>query len=283
MEISARTKWVALLGKPLGFSKSPAMQKHAFAAAGVDAVYLPAECEEDQLAAILSAARCLPFLGLAVTKPYKVKILSYLDAVDPAAMQIGSCNTVKLESGRLIGYNTDGIGFADALAEQTALAGKTMLILGAGGTARALSFACASRGMARILVANRTAQKAQTLAYDLSAGTSVQAEALSFDSDTLGRAMDCVDILVNATGIGMQPHEGQSPIAANCLLPRVLVCDLAYNPPATRLLLDAEQIGCRIMNGLKMAVYQGVRQFEILTDRRAPFEEMLQVMKRALP
>ena len=141
----------------------------------------------------------------------------------------------------------------------------------------------AARGMARILIANRTAQKAQALAHDLLAGTSVQAEALSFDSDTLGRAMDCVDILVNATGIGMQPHEGQLPIAANCLLPRVLVCDLAYNPPATRLLLDAEQIGCRTMNGLKMAVYQGVRQFEILTGRRAPFEEMLHVMKQALP
>ena len=141
----------------------------------------------------------------------------------------------------------------------------------------------AARGMARILIANRTAQKAQALAHDLLAGTSVQAEALSFDSDTLGRAMDCVDILVNATGIGMQPHEGQLPIFANCLLPRVLVYDLAYNPPATRLLLDAEQIGCRTMNGLKMAVYQGVRQFEILTGRRAPFEEMLHVMKQALP
>lgn len=219
MEISARTKWVALLGKPLGFSKSPAMQNHAFAAAGVDAVYLPAECEEDQLAAILSAARCLPFLGLAVTKPYKVKILSYLDAVDPAAMQIGSCNTVKLESGRLIGYNTDGIGFADALAEQTALAGKTMLILGAGGTARALSFACASRGMARILVANRTAQKAQTLAYDLSAGTSVQAETLSFDSDTLGRAMDCVDILGQCDW-----HWACSRMKGNRPLPRIVCC-----------------------------------------------------------
>lgn len=263
MEISARTKWVALLGKPLGFSKSPAMQNHAFAAAGVDAVYLPAECEEDQLAAILSAARCLPFLGLAVTKPYKVKILSYLDAVDPAAMQIGSCNTVKLESGRLIGYNTDGIG----------------LCRRARGTdcARRQNHAhpwCGRHGASaqlclRICVVWRVSWLQTALHKRRRRWHTIfrpeqacRPRTLSFDSDTLGRAMDCVDILVNATGIGMQPHEGQSPIAANCLLPRVLVCDLAYNPPATRLLLDAEQIGCRIMNGLKMAVYQGVRRLK---------------------
>lgn len=275
---SVATRYIALLGWPLGFSRASAMQNAALQACGLDALYLPLECRPEDLPVLLPALRRLPFWGFAVTKPYKVDILRYLDDVDPEARKIGSCNTVKLENGRLIGYNTDGTGFARALAEQTGLSGKRMLVLGAGGTARALGFACAMRGVGSIRIMNRTLSRAQALARDLAAGAGVQAEALPWDEPALRDAVRQADILVNATGVGMQPHEGLSPIAADCLLPHLLVCDLAYNPPATRLLLDAAKIGCRTMNGLKMAVYQGAAQFEILTGRRAPCGEMLRVM-----
>lgn len=277
---SVSTKYIALLGKPLGFSRASAMQNAALRACGLDALYVPLECEPEDLPVLLAAFRRLPFLGFAVTKPYKMKILDYLDSVDLLAAQIGSCNTVKLENGCLVGYNTDGTGFVKALAGHTTLAGKRMLILGAGGAARALAFACAAGGVRKIQIMNRTQMKAKALAEDLYIGTGVQAESLVWDENALRQAAEQTDILVNATGVGMQPHEGQSPVGAGCLHSRLLVCDLAYNPEKTQLLLDAERIGCCTMNGLDMAVYQGAQQFELLTGHRAPCEEMRRSMQR---
>ncbi|MDR3767531.1 MAG: shikimate dehydrogenase [Butyricicoccus sp.] len=277
---SVSTHYIALLGKPLGFSRASAMQNAALRACKIDALYFPLECTQDDLPVLLPAFRRMPFFGFAITKPLKVKIMDYLDSVDLMSGQIGACNTVKLENGCLVGYNTDGTGFAQALAEQIDFTGKSMLVLGAGGAARAITFACAVHGIGQIQIMNRTEERAQALALDLVHGTGVQAEALPYQTAIPREIMEQVDILVNATGLGMQPYIGRSPIAADCLMPHVLVCDLAYNPLATQLLLDAKKIGCQTMNGLKMAGYQGAHQFELLTGHQAPYEQMLSQMQR---
>lgn len=277
---SVSTRYIALLGKPLGFSRASAMQNAALRACRLDALYFPLECTEDDLPVLLPAFRRMPFLGFAVTKPLKMKILDYLDSVDLMTGQIGACNTVKLENGCLVGYNTDGTGFVQALAEQIDFTGKNMLVLGAGGAARAISFACAVHGIGGIQVMNRTPANAQALTRDLIHGTGISAEALPYCAQIPRDIMQQVDILVNATGLGMQPYVGRSPLAPDCLMPHVLVCDLAYNPSETQLLLDAKKIGCRTMNGFQMAVYQGAHQFERLTGHQAPYEQMLSHMQR---
>ena len=266
------TRYIALLGQPLGFSMASVMQNAALRACGLDALYFPLECQQDDLTVLLDAFRRMPFLGLAVTKPFKIKILDYLDCIDPIAERIGSCNTVRMEAGCLNGINTDGDGFADALYDVfEEFHGKSMLVCGAGGTARALSFACASRGMGQIGICNRSLDKANRLAWELK---QFGANACSFPIEEIPDVLRQFDILVNATGLGMQPYEGQSPISAEALFPQLFVCDLAYNPSRTKLLEDAEKKGCRVMNGFAMAVYQGVRQFEFLTGKEAPVSIM---------
>lgn len=278
---SVSTRYIALLGQPLGFSKASAMQNAALRAYDMDALYFPLECSTDDLPVLLPALRRMPFLGLAVTKPLKMRIVPYLDEIDPAAARIGSCNTVRFQDGRLIGFNTDGLGFADMLrAHYGSFQNKNLLVCGAGGTARALCFACAAEGIGRIRVANRSFDHAQELTSALSK-TGVQAEALTLAN--VPDALADTDILVNATGLGMQPHEGESPIPAGVLSSHLFVCDLAYNPPRPRLLEDAAQAGCRILNGFDMSVYQGARQFHLLTGKIPPLDVMFDVMRQQLP
>ena len=275
---TTHTQFIALLGNPLGFSKASVMQNTALRAAGLDILYFPLECQQEDLPVLLPAFRRMPFAGLAITKPFKVKILSYLDEIEPSAKQIGSCNTVRLHDGRLTGYNTDGYGFTDALHKHYGdFQGKTMLVCGAGGTARAICFACAAQGIGRIRIVNRSLQNAQALAEGLNQqGIDAEAYPLA-DAEKL---LPDTNILVNATGLGMQPYEGQSPLPDIILPPHLFVCDLAYNPPRTKLLLDAEQAGCRVMNGFDMSVYQGARQFWLLTGKQPPLEIMFETMQK---
>lgn len=278
MSVSTRTGLIALLGHPLGFTLAPDMQNRAFRALGLDALYLPVECEEGDLSTLLAAFRRMPFVGLAVTKPLKISILSHLDALDATVAQVGSCNTVCLQNGQWIAHNTDGDGFADALNEAYGdIRGATLLVLGAGGASRALCFACAACGAGRILLASRTQQTAHALAQAVSRHTRVPCEALPWES--LPTALPDADILVNATGLGMEPHLGQSPLPAALLRPHLFVCDLAYRPAQTRLLADAEAAGCRTMNGLGMAVYQGARQFTLWTGQSAPVSLMFDTLR----
>lgn len=279
MSVSTRTGLIALLGRPLGFTLAPAMQNSAFRALGMDALYLPVECEADDLPVLLAAFRRMPFIGLAVTKPLKISILPYLDELDPLVAQIGSCNTVCFKNGRWTAHNTDGEGFADALTGAYGdIRGATLLVLGAGGASRALCFACAARGAGRILLVNRTLETARALAQAVSLRFPIPCEALPWGE--LSSALPKADILINATGLGMEPHVGQTPLPAALLSPRLFVCDLAYRPARTRLLADAEAAGCRTMNGLAMAVYQGARQIKLWTGYDAPIGFMSDTLRR---
>ena len=278
--VSVHTKLVALLGSPLGFTMAPAMHNTTYAECGLDYLYFPVECSKADLPVLLSAFRRMNFAGFAVTKPLKMEIMGYLDEVTPLAAKIGAVNTVKNEGGRLVGYNTDGYGFAQSLYSAYGdYTGKTMFVFGVGGASRSLCFDCAERGIRRIYLCSR---HENTLASELIAKAGIEAIWIPQYTDAVPDYIAQSDILVNASGVGMEPHLGETPVDSSVLRPDLFVCDLAYNPPATRLLLDAEQAGCRTMNGLKMVAYQGARQFEIFTGKSAPYEKMLHIVEQAL-
>ena len=278
--ISVRTKLIALLGKPLGFTMAPAMHNEAFAACGLDCLYWPVECGAEELPALLEAFRHMNFAGFAVTKPLKVEIMRYLDEVTPLAQKIGSVNTIKVSDGRWIGHNTDGFGFAQSLYNRYGdYSGKTMFVFGAGGAARALCFECAERGIRTVYLCSR---HENTLAQELTEKTGVQAVWIRQGSAQIADAIAGSDILVNGSGLGMQPHLGETPVDAGLLRPALFVADLAYNPAKTRLLEEAEALGCRTMNGLEMCVLQGARQFHIWTGAPEPVDRMTETLTRLL-
>lgn len=278
--ISSRTKLIALLGTPLSFTMAPTMHNEAFAVNDLDYFYFPIECGVEELPVLLPAFRLMNFAGFAVTKPLKVEIMKYLDEISPLAAKIGSVNTVKVENQKLVGYNTDGFGFAESLYHTYGdYQGKTMFVFGAGGAARAACFECAERGIRRIYLCSR---HENSLAEELSEKAGVNASWICQGQEEIASLVAESDILVNASGLGMVPHLGETPIDTFLLRPELFAADMAYNPAKTRFLEDAEARGCRTMNGLEMCVLQGGRQFSIWTDTAAPISQMTQTLTRML-
>jgi shikimate dehydrogenase len=278
--VSSRTKLIALLGTPLSFTMAPTMHNEAFDSKGLDYFYFPIECDADTLPAMLPAFRCMNFAGFSVTKPLKIEIMKHLDEISSLASKIGSVNTIKVEDGKLVGYNTDGFGFAQSLLNTYGnYRGKTMFMVGAGGAARASCFECAERGIRKIYLCSR---HESFLAAELSEKANIETEWVCQGSSEVASLIEQSDLLVNASGVGMVPHLGETPIDSSLLRPDLFVADLAYNPAKTRLLEEAEKLGCRIMNGLEMCVLQGARQFNIWTNTSAPTDQMTQTLTRLL-
>jgi shikimate dehydrogenase len=240
------------------------MHNRAFSHVGCNAVYLAFEVKD--IAGAVSGIRALNIGGVSVTIPHKVSVMAHLDDIDQTAARIGAVNTVVNREGVLHGYNTDAGGAVKALKDQTdqaSIAGASVCIVGAGGAARAIGFGLVSEG-ARVMVINRTREKGEALAHSLGA----EFQPLSPDIQ-----LNC-DILVNTTPIGMTPMVGVSPIPASAIKRNMVVMDIVYNPIATRLLRDAEAIGCATIDGAVMFVNQGAFQFELWTGRTAPIKVM---------
>jgi shikimate dehydrogenase len=231
------------------------MHNAAFAAMGIDAVYLAFDVPPERLAAGLDAARALSIRQLAISIPHKEAVLPLLDECDARAHAIGAVNTVTRVGERLLGSNTDAIGVARALERETPLTGRRAVVLGAGGTARAAVYAL-SEGGARVTVLNRTVQRAEAIAADLGAAEAGPLEALA-DHDH--------DILVNTTSVGLGSDD--SPVPREHLHPDSVVLDAVYQPEQTRLLRDAASIGARTVGGKWMLVEQAVEQIRRWTGR----------------
>jgi shikimate dehydrogenase len=267
--VDGDTKVYGIIGNPVRHSKSPVMQNAGFAALAENALYLPFQVVDvvDAVAGI----RALGIQGVSVTIPHKEKIIDYLDVIDPVARKIGAVNTVKCvetEAGReLHGFNTDWIGANLALQGKSSLPGKQAVILGAGGSARAIGFGLLEAG-AKITVCSRTEQRGCALANDLGCSWLPLADLATLSGD----------ILVNATSVGMAPRAEQSLMARHDLHKFKVVMDIVYSPVQTSLLRAAEDAGCLAVSGLEMLLYQGVAQMEIWTGRKAPVE----VMRKAL-
>jgi shikimate dehydrogenase len=269
--ISPKTALCGIVLHPASHTRSPAMHNAAYAALGLDAVFVAFDVAPAGLAAAVAGARALGVRQLAVSIPHKEAVLAHLDAVDETARRIGAVNTLTLREGRWLGSNTDWIGLARALERETALAGRRAVVLGAGGTARAASFALRERG-ARVAVLNRSVERAEALARELGAESAGPLEQLA--------ALD-YDVLVNTTSVGLSSDE--SPVPAAALRRGVVVLDAVYDPPETRLLRDARARGARCVGGKWMLVEQAVEQIRLWSGKTPPSEVLAQAFDAATP
>ena len=268
-----------LLGYPVAHSLSPAMQNAALRVLGLDYEYrlmpVPPEGLEEKVAELRASSA-----GFNVTIPHKVAILPLLDALDETASAVGAVNTVVNDSGRLRGYNTDCLASTRAIREAFGdLAGCRVVVLGAGGAARAVASGLAPHAE-WIKILARDEEKAKALAEQVRGRTEAEVQGRG-----LGEAVETIrsaDILVNATPVGMSPKIDCSPVEAGVLHPGLLVFDLVYNPERTRLLADAEAAGARALGGLTMLVYQGAEAFRLWTGREAPEALMMRAAREAL-
>ena len=277
------TKTAGIIGYPLGHSVSPAFQQAALDFCGIDARYVAWETPPEALERRMRSLRDPEVLGASVTIPHKQAVQPYLDSLSEVAREAGAVNTIVGRDGALEGHNTDVSGFMQALRHDGGFdpAGKRVLILGAGGGARAVAYGLASAGASRILVANRTVERAQALVSAL--GNVASFEAIALDRDALERQGGW-DLVVNCTTLGMRHGAGEreSPLPAELIPSAALVYDLVYNPEETPLLRAAARAGARTLGGLPMLVYQGAEAFRMWTDRDAPLEVMLQAARKAL-
>lgn len=277
MKIDINTKFIGLLGKPLGQSFAARMQNAGYAAAGLNMVYFYNEVENDHLGDVVNGIRYMPFAGFAVTKPNKVEVLKYLDELDPLCAKMGASNTVlKTPEGKLIGYNTDGVGFYTSIVEEAGIDPKeeVFFCFGAGGAARAMCSVLAYNGAKKIYIQARSEESAARLVNDINTNFAPIAEVVK--PDGYKSVLPECTVIMNASGVGMGASIGKSPMNKEDILPGALYYDACYNPAKTQFLLDAEEKGCRILNGLGMSLYQGVAQIEIWTGKEAPVEAMRQ-------
>jgi len=278
---------IALLGKPLSQSYAARMQNAAYKAAGIDMLYFYSEVENDHLPDVVNGIRYMSFAGFAVTKPNKVEIMKYVDEKDPLCEKMNASNTVViLPDGRLKAYNTDGIGFIRALKEEMPninIKESTFFCIGAGGAGRAVSSVLAYYGAKKIYIANRTLSKAQVLVDDINKNFAPVAELVDLnDEAVLKDKIRQSDVIMNNTGLGMVTKLEETPIPKEFLSSGQLCFDATYNPAKTRFLIEAEEMGCSIMNGLGMSLYQGAEQIELWSGKDAPIEVMRQELMNIL-
>ncbi|WP_054939561.1 shikimate dehydrogenase [Paenibacillus ihuae] len=263
---------LGVMGDPIAQSKSPVMHTAALKALGIPGAYVPLHINSGQLGEAVQAIRTLGFRGVNVTIPHKVAVMEYLDKLDESALAGGAVNTIVNDNGVLTGYNTDGIGYVRSLKAEAVpeLSGTRILILGAGGAARGIVSALLQENPASIVIANRTADKAQELAAAWQGTGKVTGTAMAGVAGIIPEA----DIVINTTSVGMFPYPGELPIDPGLLHGGLVVSDLIYNPLRTRLLEEGLRAGCTIHGGLGMFIYQGAYAFEYWTGQAAPTEIM---------
>jgi shikimate dehydrogenase len=281
MQVKATTKIYGIFGHPVGHSLSPLMHNSAFEALGLDCVYTAFDVHPDDVARAADAIRALGIRGVNVTIPHKQAIIPHLDEVSPDAKHTGAVNTVKNENGKLTGYNTDVGGFMRDAREELGISpeGASVLLLGAGGAARAVISAFGMNGAKRIAVANRTHSKAEKLAEEFGRffpGTEIYPVG-SGDESAMTKELGVTDILVNSTSGGMEGSAGLE-INIGALRDGATVYDLVYKPRETKLVKEAKALGHKAVGGLGMLLYQGALSFEIWTGERAPVD----VMRKAI-
>ncbi|HEY2014659.1 MAG TPA: shikimate dehydrogenase, partial [Bryobacteraceae bacterium] len=268
-QLDAATKVYGVAGNPIKHSLSPLMMNTAFRRETVNGVFLALQTAK--LSDLLTLVREVPINGLAVTMPLKEEILKHLERTDPLSEKVGACNTVvRSQDGKLYGFNTDVAAVVRPLERRLQLKGAKVLVLGAGGAARAAVFGLKDKG-AEVFVMNRTPEAAQKLAR--------QAKAKTFKREQLAKTS--FDVIINATPAGMlgvKPHSILEPKEINARI----VFDLVYNPIDTPFIRMAREKGIAVITGVEMFVHQGARQFEIWTGKPAPEEEMLRVVVHAL-
>jgi shikimate dehydrogenase len=276
-----RQELVGVFGYPVDENPTVVIQDAAFEAKGLFWHYLTLLVKPEDLKDAMQSLRALNFKGINLTIPHKMACMTYLDEVDKSASLIGAVNTVRNDGGRLIGYNTDGQGFVQALAEAgVVLEGATIALLGAGGAGRAIAVEAALAGVKKLYIANRSAARGQALATLVSASTGCEAVYAKWEG-TVGIPADA-DILVNATSVGLYPDTQMPDVDMAGITDKLVVCDVIPNPPMTPFLKEAAKRGAKkLITGEGMLVHQGAIGFEIWTGEKAPLDVMLMALRQA--
>jgi shikimate dehydrogenase len=281
MAVNYKAELVGVLGYPVAENPTCVMQEAAFAALGLNWRYLTLEVKPQDLADAMRGLRALGLRGINLTIPHKVAVIPLLDDINTDAQIIGAVNTVYREGDRLVGANTDGKGFLRGLREaQIDPKGKRVAVLGAGGAARAITFELAFAGAPELNVINRREERGRQLVNALREDTAATVEYVPWSRTYV--VPPEIDILVNATSIGLYPAvEALPDISLDQARADLFVCDVIPNPPDTRLMQLARARGLRTLNGLSMLVHQGTIGFELWTGQTAPEAVMKEALRKA--
>ena len=274
---------LGVLGHPVAHSLSPQMQNAALEKSSLEMRYARFEIAPGELRPALERLRELDFVGVNLTIPHKIAALEFVDDLDEIARKVGALNTIKFDRGKLRGFNTDGKGFSRAIREEFSvdLRDLRVLVIGAGGAARAIALQCAKENCERLVIANRDPEKAKRLGEELRAffagprvlGPVARLQASSCDDAALRFQVANTDLVVNATPLGLARAD-PAPIPARLLAPHLMVYDTVYASGPTAFVSSAIDAGARAANGLSMLLHQGALAFEIWFDRAAPIEAM---------
>jgi shikimate dehydrogenase len=272
MNISGKTTITGIFGYPIEHTLSPAMQNAAFEAAGLDYCYIPFLVHPDELENAVKAIRSMNIRGINITVPHKEKVIPFIDQIHEEALFIGAVNTIVNTDDRLIGFNTDGRGFMKSLEESGILVkDKDILIIGAGGAARAVAYYLC-REVRSLKLYGRTQLKVERLAADLTKVKNIVSTIN--DISDIGH----FDIIINATPLGLKSYD-PLPVDVNRLSSGQTVCDLIYKE--TRLLKEASKKRCNVINGLGMLLWQGALAFELWTGKMPPIDVMRRVLDKS--
>lgn len=271
---TAQTKICLIIGDPVGHSLSPLMHNVAYEAVGLGEqfVYLAANVPVTHMREVISSVRTLGIVGLTCTVPHKIAVIPYLDEIDETAKKIGAVNSVVQKDNMLRGYNTDWIGAITPLKKRTKLKGKKVLVIGAGGAARAVVYGLVKE-QAQVSIVNRTTEKAVGLAREFGCIHVNEADRT---------VVALQDIVINTTSVGMHPHTDVSPISGEGLHVDQILMDIVYAPYETAFLALGRKVGARIIHGTEMLLYQGTAQFELYTGVKAPISIMEKTLHEAL-
>jgi shikimate dehydrogenase len=275
---------LGVLGDPVAHSLSPEMQNAALRACEINAQYARFHIRPSELRSALRFLRNLDFTGMNLTVPHKITGFGQIEEADESASRVGAVNTIRLRDKRLIGANTDGEGFLRAIRSEFSvdLRDLRVLIIGAGGgTGRAIAWQCALENCERLVLVNRTLEKANALAERLRSffmearvlGPAARLEAVAWEESLMRMQLADIDLIVNATPLGMNPSDA-APIPGRLIAPHHMVFDCVYGPSKTALLRAAEQAGARSANGISMLLHQGALSFSLWFDREPPIDAM---------
>ena len=274
MAISGKTQVYGVIGDPVEHSLSPSIQNAAFEASKLDCVFLAFNVKPEELGKAVDGMRALGIQGLNVTMPHKNAVISFLDEVDQNAKLLNAVNTINNHDSKLYGLNTDGVGAMKALRENgVEPKGKKVILLGAGGAARAIAFALAKE-VDELSIVNRTLQAAADLASLLHQRFNSKVVAYTLSPLTIKANITEADLLINASSVGMKPNLNQTPVPMRWLRKDLAVMDVVYNPVETELAKNAKGLGAKVISGVEMLIYQGAASFEFWTGCKAPVEVM---------
>ena len=265
-----------VIGYPIAHSMSPDMHNDSFKHLGIQATYLPFAVRSEDLQDAVKGMKAIGIQGFNVTIPHKTDIMPFLDKIDSLAAEIGAVNTVKLEDGEYVGYNTDGLGFVKGIKERlhSSLADQKILIIGAGGAARGIYYSLLQEGAKHVDVANRTISKGE----DLIAGKPDETESVVLSIAEAESSLSEYTLIINTTSIGMHPNINEAPLSLENIRPQALVSDIIYNPLQTKLLKEAEKRGALTQNGIPMFIHQGALAFQLWTGKHPDIERMRKIV-----